>query len=60
MEVIKVEVTIIVKNGMIQEVYAMDKNIMVEVIDLDTTDDKEFEKLENEANRIRKEQYCIW
>lgn len=54
------EVTIIVKNGLVQEVYGTDKTMDVRVIDLDETDAEMLEQLEDEANCIRAEWYDIW
>lgn len=54
------EITIIVKDGLVQEVYGTDKNIKVRLIDLDETDTEVLEQLEDEANCVRAEWYDIW
>lgn len=54
------EVTIIVKNGLVQEVYGTDKDIKVRLIDLDETDAEMLEQLEDEASCVRAEWYDIW
>lgn len=54
------EVAIIVKDGLVQEVYGTDKDIRVRVIDLDETDVEALELLEDEANCVRTEWYDIW
>lgn len=54
------EVTIIVKNGLVQEVYGTDKTMDARVIDLDETNEEMLEQLEDEANCIRAEWYDIW
>ena len=54
------EVAIIVKNGLVQEVYGTDKTMDARVIDLDETDPEILEQLEDEANCIRAEWYDIW
>ena len=54
------EVTIIVKDGLVQEVYGTDKDIKVRLINLDETDPQMLEQLEDEANCIRAEWYDIW
>lgn len=43
---------IIVEDGMVQTVYSTSENIDVEVIDLDTTDWKEEEKLRDQLEQI--------
>ena len=54
------EITIIVKGGLVQEVYGTDKDIKVRLIDLDETDTEMLEQLEDEANCVRAEWYDIW
>ena len=54
------EVTIIVKDGLVQEVYGTDKDIKVRLIDLDETEAEALELLEDEANCVRSEWYDIW
>ena len=54
------EVTIIVKDGLVQEIYGTDKNIKVRVIDLDETDTEALKLLEDEANCVRAEWHDIW
>lgn len=54
------EVTIIVKDGLVQEVYGTDKNIKVRLIDLDETDAEMSGQLEDEANCVRAEWHDIW
>lgn len=54
------EVTIIVKEGLVQEVYGTDKDIKVRLIDLDETDAEMLEQLEDEVNCVRSEWYDIW
>ena len=54
------EVTIIVKGGLVQEVYGTDKNIKVRLVDLDETDTEMLEQLEDEAHCVRTEWYDIW
>ena len=54
------EVTIIVKEGLVQEVYGTDKDIKVRLIDLDETDAEMLVQLEEEANCVRSEWHDIW
>lgn len=54
------EVTIIVKEGLVQEVYGTDKDIKVRLIDLDETEAEALELLEEEANCVRAEWHDIW
>ena len=54
------EVTIIVKEGLVQEVYGTDKDIKVRLIDLDETDVEMLEQLEDEANCVRAEWHDVW
>ena len=54
------EITIIVKDGLVQEVYGTDKNIKFILIDLDETDIEMLEQLEDEANCVRAEWHDIW
>lgn len=54
------EVTIIVKEGLVQEVYGTDKDIKVRLIDLDETDAEMLVQLEEEANCVRAEWHDIW
>lgn len=54
------EVTVIVKDGLVQEVYGTDKDIKVRLIDLDETDTEVLEQLEEEANCVRSEWHDIW
>ena len=54
------EVTIIVKDGLVQDVYGTDRNISIRLIDLDEQDPEALEMLEDEANCVRAEQYQIW
>lgn len=54
------EITIIVKDGLVQEVYGTDKDIQVRLIDLDETDMEMLEQLEDEANCVRAEWHDIW
>lgn len=56
----KKEIIIIVKEGLVQEVYGTDKDIKVRLIDLDETDPQMLEQLEDETNCIRAEWYDIW
>lgn len=53
------QVTIIVKDGLVQEVYGTDKDIEVRLIDLDETDAEMLEQLEDEANCVRAEWHDI-
>lgn len=54
------KVAIIVKDGLVQEVYGTDKDIVVSVIDLDETSLELLEQLEDEANSVRAEWYDIF
>lgn len=54
------EVTIIVKEGLVQEVYGTDKDIKVRLIDLDETDAEMLKQFEEEANCVRAEWHDIW
>ena len=54
------EVTIIVKGGLVQEVYGTDKDIKVRLIDLDETDTEMLEQFEDEAHCVRTEWYDIF
>jgi hypothetical protein len=54
------EVTIIVKEGLVQEVNGTDKDIKVRLIDLDETDAEMLVQLEEEANCVRSEWHDIW
>lgn len=54
------EVTVIVKDGLVQEVYGTDKDIKVRLIDLDETDTEVLETLEDEVNCVRAEWHDLW
>lgn len=60
----KPEVTVIVKGGMVSEIYASDVaiacGVTVNVIDLDVEDNDEFDKLNEEANQVREAHTAIW
>lgn len=54
------EIAIIVKDGLVQEVYGTDDNIKVRLIDLDETDKEMLQQLEDEVNCIHAEWYDIF
>lgn len=60
----KPRVTVIVKDGMVREIYAndvaMDFGVVADVIDLDVQDNDEFDELNEEANVIREAHTAIW
>ena len=55
----KSEITIVVENGLTQDVYSTNKNIKVTIIDLDGIDFDERELLEKEIKAIRNKQFII-
>lgn len=57
-----IDITVEVKDGMVQAVYATDKNVGVEVIDLDTQDLKEYDQLQERMDAVRKSEdwHYIW
>ena len=46
------EIKIVVQDGMVTDVYSTEKEILVEVLDLDTQDPDEFEEMEAEQAKI--------
>ena len=56
----KKEIAIIVKDGLVQDVYGTYKDVYVRVIDLDETDGEMLEQLKDEANCVRAEWHNIW
>ena len=58
------EITIIVKEGLVQEVYAEDPNVIVEVLDLDNEytdrDETELGALRELAEDARKRLHSVW
>lgn len=56
----KTIITIIVKDGLVQSVYSTDENIEAEVIDLDTTDDEEYDKAVRAAEEAQNNGHLIW
>lgn len=54
------KVYIVVKDGLVQEVYADDTDIEVLVYDLDTDDNEEYDKLYEEVNNLRKLEKMVY
>ena len=55
------EITIIVEEGLVQEVYAEDPNVIVNVVDLDVQgDEEELREREEEAEEARSQMYSVW
>ena len=50
------KVTIVVKDGRVENVYGSDKDIDITILDLDTQDENEYQILEQEVKNIKKEQ----
>ena len=55
----KSKITIVVENGLIQDIYSTNKNIKVTIIDLDGIDFDERELLEKQIEAIRNKQFII-
>lgn len=58
--VIPDDITIIVKDGRVMNVYSTNENIAANVIDLDVQDPDELAELEKSANKACEEQISIW
>jgi hypothetical protein len=54
------EIVIVVKDGLVQEVYCSDKNFNVRLIDLDETDPEMLEALKDETDCDDAELIKIW
>ena len=54
------DITIIVKDGRVNEVYSNNENIAVNLIDFDGLDQDEYTALELEALKARQTQHSIW
>lgn len=54
------KVTIIVKDGRVESVYSTEKNIDVEIIDLDTEDNEEYDNLMESVREAQENQYFIY
>lgn len=54
------KIVIVVKDGLVEEVYGSDKKIDVEIIDLDTTNEERLEELQDEANCDDAELEKVW
>ena len=55
------DVTIIVKEGLVWEVYAEDPNVIVNVVDLDVQgDEEELQEREKEAEEARSQMHSVW
>lgn len=54
------KIVIVVKNGLIEDVYGSDKKIDVEIIDLDTTNEERLEELQDEVNCADAELYRLY
>ena len=52
----QIEITIVVKNGMVQDVFGTEKNILMNIIDLDGQD---FDELNEEVDKLRKNQFIL-
>lgn len=54
------KIVIVVKNGLVEDVYGSDKKIDVEIIDLDTTNEERLEELQDEVNCADAELYRLY
>ena len=54
------KIIIVVKDGLVEDVYGSDKKIDVEIIDLDTTNEERLEELQNEVNYADSELYRLY
>ena len=54
------EMVIVVKDGLVQDVYCSDKDFNVRLIDLDETDPEMLEKLKDEADCADAELEKVW
>ena len=54
------EIVIVVKDGLVQEVYCSDKDFNVRLIDLDETNPEMLEALQDETNCADAELIKIW
>ena len=54
------KIVIVVKDGLVEDVYGSDKKIDVEIIDLDTTNEERLEELQNEVNYADAELYRLY
>jgi hypothetical protein len=58
-EFIMKEITIVIKEGRVESVYGTDKDISINIIDLDIQDFEELENLEKEVKNISNSQYDL-
>lgn len=54
------KIVIVVKDGLVEDVYGSDKKIDVEIIDLDTTNEERLEELQDEVNCANAELYRLY
>jgi len=54
------DVIIVVKDGLVQEVYGNSKNIEVEVLDLDTQDPDEYDSRKAEWDKLSNDSKMYW
>lgn len=54
------KIVIVVKDGLVEDVYGSDKKIDVEIIDLDTTNEERLEELQDEVNCADAELYRLY
>ncbi len=54
------DITIVVKNGLVSQVYSTNEDIAVNVIDLDDPDPYNLEELERELQDVQARQKSIW
>ena len=55
-----IEIKIVVQDGLVTDVYSTEKEILVEVLDLDTQDPDEFEEREAERGEILRNMHNPW
>ena len=56
----KPKITIIVKDGRVESVYSTELNVVIEVIDLDTEDNEEYDSLMESVQEAQENQYLVY
>lgn len=54
------KVYIVVEDGLVREVFSEDKEVDIEIIDLDTDDNDLYEDLWDDINKLRKTTTKVW
>ncbi len=54
------DVSIVVKDGRVSEVYSNNENLAVNVMDFDGLEQDEYDALDREASKVRQTQHSVW